>query len=309
MLGKFTVFIFFLLLIWGNLVAGLGAGLACPDWPLCHGNIIPPFRFDIFMEWMHRTIGLVASIFLVVLSYKRFRNYEGFAKVVPVFTVLLLLVQIVMGGIVVLLELPVNITTVHFGTALIIFSLVLYMAFFDGKEKEPTFSIKGFKGLFILLGILVFCQAVLGAYVRHSQAGLACPDFPTCLGYLIPPELSGTVLTHFLHRTLAYFIFVTVILLYAFSYLSTSLWYYRRWILTLAGLILFQILLGVSVIHSKLHFSATAFHLGAALSILSMTLYLWFQEMIRGEEESEKVENLFTYTNEMQEMRGEGKRV
>ena len=47
MLGKATVGLLFLLLVWGNLVAGLKAGLACPDWPLCHGKVLPPFRVAI----------------------------------------------------------------------------------------------------------------------------------------------------------------------------------------------------------------------------------------------------------------------
>jgi len=279
MLGKITVSLFFLLLIWGNIVAGLKVGLACPDWPLCHGRVIPPLQFDIFMEWMHRNIGLVASIFLLVLSYKRFRGYSGSARSIPLITVSLLLFQVILGGIVVLLKLPVNVTTFHFATALVIFSLVFYMAFFDGKEKEPVFSIRGYRGLFFLLVFLVFLQAVLGAYVRHSNSGLACPDFPKCLGYWIPPELPGTVLIHFAHRTLAYFIFVTVLLLYAFSYLNPGLDKNRSKILILLCLLLLQIMLGVGVVYSKLHFSATAFHLGAALLILSTALYTWFQNM------------------------------
>lgn len=279
MLGKITVSLFFLLLIWGNIVAGLKVGLACPDWPLCHGRIIPPLQFDIFMEWMHRNIGLVSSIFLLVLAYKRFRSYSGPARVIPLVTVFLLLFQVVLGGIVVLLRLPVNITTFHFATALVIFSLVFYMAFFDGEGKKPVFSIRGYRGSLFLLVSLVFIQAILGAYVRHSNSGLACPDFPTCLGYWIPPGLSGAVLIHFAHRTLAYVILAIVLLLYAFSYSNPGLNRDRSRILILLSLVLLQIILGVGVVHSKLHFSATAFHLGVALLILSMVLYTWFQNM------------------------------
>jgi len=54
MLGRITVALFFLLLVWGNLVAGMKAGLACPDWPLCHGRVLPPFRLDVWMEFTHR---------------------------------------------------------------------------------------------------------------------------------------------------------------------------------------------------------------------------------------------------------------
>lgn len=279
MLGKLTVSLFFLLLIWGNVVAGLGVGLACPDWPLCHGKVIPPLQFDIFMEWMHRNIGLVATIFLFILSYKRFRNYSGSARSIPVITILLLLFQIVLGGIVVLMKLPVDFTTVHFANALVIFALVFYMAFFDGKSDNPLFSTEGVNSIFVILVLMVFCQAVLGAYVRHSGAGLACPDFPKCLGFWIPPELSGVVLTHFLHRILAYIIFIIVVILYACSRFSSGLEAYRSRISILLGLVLFQIILGISVVYSKLFFLATALHLSIALLILSILLHTWFQEM------------------------------
>src|SRR3990172_8410625 len=251
MLGKIAVSLLFLLLVWGNIVAGLKVGLACPDWPLCHGKVLPPFR-----------------------------SYTGVARLTPILTVLLLLFQIILGGVVVLLKLPVDLTTFHFSIALIIFSLTFYMAFFNGMEKKPVFSIADYSGLFFLIALLVFTQAVLGAYVRHSEAGLACPDFPKCLGYWVPPGLSGIVLTHFSHRSLAYIIFFAAVLLYGLSFINSELNYKRSKILILILLIILQIIVGVSVIHSKLYFLTTAFHLAIAISILSIVLYIWFQGMV-----------------------------
>lgn len=279
MIGKTTVAFLFLLLVWGNIVAGLKAGLSCPDWPLCHGKILPPFRWDIYTEFTHRILGAIASVFLIILSYEKFRHYIGKSKFIPLLAVVLLLLQITLGGIVVLLELPVNLTTVHFANAILIYSLALYMAFFDGNEKKTVFSTRGYGILFFVLGLMVFSQAVLGAYVRHSGAGLACPDFPRCLGYWIPPELSGTVLTHFSHRTFAYIIFITVLLLSIYTYLNSELKGNRLRILVLLSLVFLQIMVGIGVVHSRLYFLATALHLAIALLILSTALYTWFQEM------------------------------
>lgn len=279
MIGKIALSLLFLLLIWGNLVAGLKAGLACPDWPLCYGKVLPPFRWDIYTEFMHRVIGGVTSVFIIILAYQRLRSYTAGAKAVPVITVLLLLIQIVLGGIVVLLELPVNLTTYHFATAIAIFSLILYMVFFDGVEQKTFFSVRGYKGIFFLLAVLVSLQAVLGAYVRHSDAGLACPDFPRCLGYWVPPELSGIILNHFAHRALAYLITLVVLILLIFSYSSKGLGKYRNEIFVILGLIVLQVLLGVLVVGSKLHFLVTALHLLVALFILSTAYYTWFRSM------------------------------
>jgi heme a synthase len=279
MLGKITVSFLFLLLVWGNIVAGLKAGLGCPDWPLCHGRVLPPFRWDIYTEFTHRILGVLASVFLVILSFKRFRDYSGKSKLIPPLTIVLLILQITLGGVVVLLELPVNLTTVHFANAILIFSLTFYMSFFDGKAKKPLFSVRSYGILFFLLALMVFSQAVLGAYLRHSGAGLACPDFPKCLGYWIPPELSGTILTHFSHRTFAYVIFITVFIIFISTYLNSGLKHNRSRTLILLCLILLQIMIGIGIIHSKLYFLITALHLAVALLILSTVLYIWFQEM------------------------------
>ncbi len=231
------------------------------------------------MEFMHRVIGGVTSIFIFILSYQRVRSYIGWVKLIPALVVLLLLIQIVLGGIVVLLELPVDLTTYHFANAIVIYSLILYMVFFDGTERMPTFSICGYKGIFFFFGIIIFVQAVLGAYVRHSGSGLACPDFPACLGYWIPPNLSGIILNHYVHRAIAYLITIIAIFLLIFTHIKKAFEPYRRPLIIILGLIIVQVLLGVSVIHAKLHFAVTALHLSVALLILSVVLYTWFLGM------------------------------
>jgi len=279
MLGKITVAIIFLLLVWGNIVAGLKAGLACPDWPLCHGKVLPPFRWDIYIEFLHRVIGAIASILLVVLSYKRFREYSRSAKIIPVITVLLLIFQVTLGGMVVLMKLPADITTIHFAIAIFIFTLTLYLATFDGKIDMPSFSLSNFGWLFFFLALLIFAQAVLGAYARHSDAGLACPDFPKCLGQWIPPVLRGTVLTHYVHRSVAYLIFIVVLSIFIYSFINSGLRHFRSKIILLILLIFLQVIVGVGVIHTRLYFMITALHISLALLILGTVLYTWFKDM------------------------------
>jgi heme A synthase len=282
MLGRVTVGLFFLLLVWGNLVAGLKAGLACPDWPLCHGKVLPPFRLDITMEFLHRVIAAVAGVALLALSHRRFRAYRGGARAVPVLAVALLAAEIAMGGAVVLLALPVQLTTVHFTTGLVVFLLVYYMAAFDGVALPPSFSLKGYPGLFFGMGALVFLLAAMGAYVRHAGAGLSLPDWPTSLGGLVPAVLSGGVLLQFSHRVLAALVALTVVALWAATGLDDHLRRHRQMAGGLVLLILVQIAVGGAVVLSRLYFLSTALHLAVALGMLMLLGRMWMRELSPG---------------------------
>jgi heme A synthase len=275
MLGRITVALFFILLIWGNLVAGLKAGLACPDWPLCQGRILPPFRLDIWMEFTHRLIAAAATLFLLPLAYGRLMAYRGATKAVPLAALLLIAAEILIGGFAVLLELPVQLTTVHFMTGLMVFLLASYMAAFAGEDAR--FSLRGYAGLFAGVGALLFSQAALGAYVRHSQAGLACTDFPTCQGSWLPPLWSGQIMIHYSHRLAAYLILATLAALFIATRVDGRLHRYRREALVLLLLCLAQIGVGAGVVLSELDFGATALHLAMVLIMLLLTGRMWTQ--------------------------------
>ena len=52
----------YVLLVFGSAVRVHGAGLACPDWPLCFGEVIPALDFQVFMEWGHRVLAGLVSL-------------------------------------------------------------------------------------------------------------------------------------------------------------------------------------------------------------------------------------------------------
>lgn len=279
MLGRVTVGLVFVLLVWGNLVAGLKAGLACPDWPLCHGKILPPFRLDIYMEFLHRVIAGIAGIAIVLLSWRRFRVYRGGARIIPVLAVGLLAAEIVMGGMVVLLGLPVRLTTLHFTTGLVIFLLAYYMMAVDDAALPNGLSVKGYPGLFLGMVAQVILLAALGAYVRHAEAGLSLPDWPTSMGGLVPGFLSGGVLLHFSHRVLALLVALTIVAFYAATLLDGHLRRHRRMAGVLILMVLAQIVVGGAVVLTRLNFLSTAVHLAVALGMLSVLATMWIREM------------------------------
>jgi len=275
MLGTITASLFFILLIWGNLVAGMHAGMACPDWPLCQGSVLPPLRLDVWMEFLHRVIAALATLFLLFLVRKRLSTYQGMRKAVPIAALLLIATEIMLGGLVVLLELPVQPTTLHFMIGLAVFLLVSYMALSDGITRPAHFSLAGYAGPLFCVMLLIFSQASLGAYLRHSAAGLACPDFPTCRGQLIPASWDGPTITNISHRLLGLGTFCSIALLYIASLLDTRL-KNRQWdLLALVVLVALQIAVGAAAVRSSLSFPVTAVHLALTLGIIGFSLRLW----------------------------------
>jgi len=276
---RLTLFFLVLLLIWGNMVSGLGAGLACPDWPLCFGEFFPQLNFAIFMEHTHRILGLLVTIFFIFLAKNRLKTYVGKQKLIPILCSIFLATQIILGGLVVIFQLETNITTFHFANAIIIFILVYTMCIYSDSAKLKQVEIFNKSNLiYICLFIIIYFQLVLGSYVRHADAGLACPDFPKCLGYWMPPYLSKTVFIHLLHRFTGFLILIISLILFLVAYYketSKSILQNARRLLFLVGL---QVILGIFVVVSKLSFSITAIHLLIALLIVILVLNIIFEE-------------------------------
>ncbi|HJV37091.1 MAG TPA: COX15/CtaA family protein [Geomonas sp.] len=275
MLGRVTAGLFFILLIWGNLVAGMQAGMACPDWPLCQGTLLPPLHVDVWMEFLHRVIAAVAATSLFLLARRRIVAYQGLQKGIPLAAMGLIALEILLGGIVVVMGLPVQITTVHFMIGLAIFLLVLYMAVCDGTTSPATVSVSGYAGLLFCVLLLVFFQASLGAYLRHSAAGLACPDFPTCQGRLIPEIWDRPIATNFTHRLVALGTLCTALVLYLVSLLDQRLKRMHGYLLALLCLVALQIGVGAAVVKTGLSYPITSLHLAMTLGIIGTTLRIW----------------------------------
>ena len=58
----------FALIVLGALVRAHDAGLACPDWPLCFGQVLPRMNLEIAFEWSHRALAGSVSLAFAALS-------------------------------------------------------------------------------------------------------------------------------------------------------------------------------------------------------------------------------------------------
>ena len=174
----FLTFCIFLLIIAGGLVTSKEAGLAVPDWPLSYGQAFPPMVGNVFWEHGHRMIagfvGILALIFMITVHWIETR---GWIKVLSRWMIGAVFLQALLGGLTVLLMLPPVVSIFHATLAQTFFCLSVAMSYFLsrrgqvlGNDLSPsvTFS-PGLQKLTLITTILIFCQLILGASVRHTQ--------------------------------------------------------------------------------------------------------------------------------------------
>ena len=184
-LGWVTVaFTYFLVLV-GGLVRITGSGTGCPDWPTCHGSIIPPFgNIPTMIEYSHRLTASVVSTLVLALAVSIFLWARKRRYLVPmVIAGLLLFIQIVLGGITVLYDLPQPIVTAHLGTALALFCTLIVIALLLGQRQPiaDTFkSARRFARFTLASTILTYGLLLSGSNVRGTSATYACHGWPIC---------------------------------------------------------------------------------------------------------------------------------
>ena len=103
-----------------------GVGLTCPKWPLCPKGLIPMKEFII--EYFHRTVAITTSllVFLTMISIMKCRkSFPKSVQLSSVIAAILAIVQISLGGIVIVEKLHALLVTVHLGVGLALFSMTL----------------------------------------------------------------------------------------------------------------------------------------------------------------------------------------
>ncbi len=262
------------LILLGSIVHATESSLACPDWPTCFGTMMPEMTGGVFWEHLHRLwAGALLVLFPVAVVLTRRSHPERKALFrLGLGGIALLVFQAVLGGLTVIYRLPDAISTSHLALALIFLGLVTVILVRTAPRVTERLGVTGTERrtawrLGCWIAGLVFLQSLVGALVRHTDAGMACPDVPLCLGRVIPPLQYPAVQLHFAHRVLGIGVAVAVVM-FARTILRRSRDAFSKRLAVAAALgVVGQVLLG---------FVSVAFRLGvpwvSAHSVLAATL-------------------------------------
>ncbi|MBH52335.1 MAG: hypothetical protein CL785_04190 [Chloroflexi bacterium] len=193
----------FFLIALGSVVRTTESGLGCPDWPLCYGQIIPPFEFHALVEYAHRfvasIIGLIISI-IVTIAHLKYRHIKYI--IIPLrICFIALIIQVILGAITVINELPPEIVTLHLFVALSIFGLLIFVWSITKEGNEENFKSKKVLRIVYISTFLTMITILSGSYLVGSGASAVCPDWPLCLSTKIPDNI--LTWTHMAHRIIA----------------------------------------------------------------------------------------------------------
>lgn len=304
----------FIVLLLGAWTRLADAGLGCPDWPGCYGQIVAPASpedlaraerlypdspvepFKAQVEMTHRyaagLLGLV--IFLIAgIGFYIKRQGEIYPVRLAIALVLLVILQAALGALTVILKLWPQVVVAHLVGGFLTFALLLVLTYrLSSRHSSLPLSTRG-RFLGALMLILLLIQIMLGGWLSAQYAGIACPDLPTCQGQWWPEAdwrsgfhlFAGSGDTHLggmldaqarvaIH--LAHRLGAVLVTLYFF----VAIWLLRRWGLgrgwaaSLLWLISLQFLLGLANVFFSLPILVAVAHNGTAALLFALTFLL-----------------------------------
>src|SRR5437868_8972529 len=179
-----TAVVTYALVVLGGVVRVSGSGLGCPDWPLCHGRLMPPLDLHAIIEYSHRTATVLATTLMVVTAVFAWLWLRRRRDVVTAATVALglLVVQITLGAITVKLELPPIVVLVHLANAMALLgavSVTAVAALAPGSMSQATDTVSRRWAMAAAAG--TYLLIVSGSLVVAGASG-ACDAWPLCGG-------------------------------------------------------------------------------------------------------------------------------
>lgn len=273
-----------LLLLAGSLVTSTGSGLAVPDWPTTYGwNMFtfPPSKWvgGIFYEHGHRLIASGAGVLTIVLAaWLWFAESRPWLRRLGLVALGAVIVQGILGGITVLFFLPTAVSSAHAGLAEIFFCLTVSIALFTSRgwqRADHAVDDAALRLVATSTTALIYLQVLVGAVMRHSDAGLAIPDFPLMFGGIVPDHWDAKIAIHFAHRVGALIVTTAIVAT------AGHIFYHHRNRATLTrpaaailGLVAVQVTLGALTVLSRRDIWINSVHLVCGALVLATSVVI-----------------------------------
>ena len=206
----------------GGVVRVSGSGLGCPDWPLCHGRPYPPADLHAIIEYSHRAVGSVTGVLIiatVLMAWVVFRTRRPRVAWLAAASLIGVVGEGALGGVVVAHDLAPWLVVVHLGLAMLILGFLVATAVLS---MPPTVgkSSSAFRTLAALSVGATFVMLLTGSTVVASEADRLCRSWPLC-GNGFQLDFAGVSAYTMLHRGAV--LVIGLLLLYV---LTTAL---RKW--------------------------------------------------------------------------------
>jgi cytochrome c oxidase assembly protein subunit 15 len=272
----------------GGLVTSTGSGLSVPDWPTTYGWNMFTFPLEkmvggIRFEHSHRLIASGVGLLIVMLAiWLRLAEPRRLVRRLGYIALAAVITQGILGGITVLWFLPDPISIAHASLAQLVFCLTISIALMTSPGWKRGYANHGampddrtLQAVALATTALVYLQIVVGATMRHTDAGLAIPDFPLAFGQLLPPAWDGKIAVHFAHRVGALVVTLSVIATTGHVFYHhrsrPELWRPSALLLVLLTV---QITLGALTVLTERQFIINSLHVVTGASVLATSLVL-----------------------------------
>ncbi|MDH5561151.1 MAG: COX15/CtaA family protein [Deltaproteobacteria bacterium] len=177
----------FPLAVFGAFVRLKGAGLSCPDWPLCYGKIIPPPGLEIALETGHRLIATLLGICIILLVFLTYRisKYRRY-RMLGWSALIIVIIQGLLGGLTVILDLWPPTVILHLLGANALFGILIFLCYqshrdhVEGYPPQRPLRFNQHNKKIVWMMIIFIIVLISGGVNSSTYSGYSCDGFPGC---------------------------------------------------------------------------------------------------------------------------------